>query len=82
MFATMSKLTERQMEIIRLYYYKGMNQHEIVDELGIRQQSVVWIMKLAVNRIRKFFEEIFKKVSVKWLKTVCFMRGLISLLHK
>ena len=60
LYAAMSKLTERQSEIIQLYYYKGLSQYEIADELGIRQQSVDRILKQAVNRLRKN-EEIFKK---------------------
>lgn len=55
LYAAMSKLTERQSEIIQLYYYKGMSQYEIADELGIRQQSVDRILKQAVNRLRKNF---------------------------
>ena len=55
LYAAMSKLTERQSEIIQLYYYKGMSQYEIADELGIRQQSIDRILKQAVNRLRKNF---------------------------
>lgn len=55
LYAAMSKLTERQSEIIQLYYYKGMNQYEIADELGICQQSVDRILKQAVKRLRKNF---------------------------
>lgn len=55
LYAAMSKLTERQSEIIQLYYYKGMSQYEIADEFGIRQQSVDRILKQAVNRLRKNF---------------------------
>lgn len=55
LYAAMSKLIERQSEIIQLYYYKGMSQYEIADELGIRQQSVDRILKQAVNRLRKNF---------------------------
>ena len=51
----MSKLTERQMEVVQLYFYKGMNQQEIAEELGIRQQSVDGIMKQAVKKLRKNF---------------------------
>ena len=31
----MSKLTERQSEILQLYFYKGLNQYEIAEELGL-----------------------------------------------
>ena len=51
----MSKLTERQTEILQLYFYKGMNQYEIAEELGICQQSVNRIMNQAVKRLRKNF---------------------------
>lgn len=50
-----SKLTERQSEILQLYFYKGMNQYEIAEELGICQQSVNRIMNQAVKRLRKNF---------------------------
>lgn len=55
LYAAMNKLTERQMEVVQLYFYKGMTQQEIADELGICQQSVDRIMKQAVKRLRKNF---------------------------
>ncbi|MFR4429766.1 MAG: sigma-70 family RNA polymerase sigma factor [Blautia faecis] len=55
LYAAMSKLTERQTEILQLYFYKGMNQYEIAEELGICQQSVNRIMNQAVKRLRKNF---------------------------
>lgn len=55
LYAAMSKLTERQSEILQLYFYKGMNQYEIAEELGICQQSVNRIMNQAVKRLRKNF---------------------------
>ncbi len=55
LYAAMSKLTERQMEVVQLYFYKGMIQQEIAEELGIRQQSVDGIMKQAVKKLRKNF---------------------------
>ena len=55
LYAAMSKLTERQMEVVQLYFYKGMTQQEIAEELGIRQQSVDGIMKQAVKKLRKIF---------------------------
>ena len=55
LYAAMSKLTERQMEVVQLYFYKGMTQQEIAEELGIRQQSVDRIMKQAVKKLRKNF---------------------------
>lgn len=55
LYVAMSKLTERQLEILQLYFYKGMNQYEIAEELGICQQSVNRIMNQAVKRLRKNF---------------------------
>ena len=55
LYVAMSKLTERQSEILQLYFYKGMNQYEIAEELGICQQSVNRIMNQAVKRLRKNF---------------------------
>ena len=55
LYAAMSKLTERQSEILQLYFYKGMNQYEIAEELGTCQQSVNRIMNQAVKRLRKNF---------------------------
>jgi RNA polymerase sigma factor (sigma-70 family) len=33
-------LTSRQREVIRLYFFEGLNQREIAQKLGISQQSV------------------------------------------
>ena len=55
LYAAMSKLTERQMEIIQLYYYKGMNQEEVAEELGISQRAVSYSLEGALKKIRKNF---------------------------
>ena len=55
LYAAMSKLTERQQEILQLYFYKGLNQQEIADELGMRQQSVQGSLKSALKKIKNFF---------------------------
>lgn len=55
LYAAMSKLTERQQEILQLYFYKGLNQQEIADELGMRQQSVQGCLKSALKKIKKIF---------------------------
>ncbi len=34
------ELTERQREIVGLYFLRGLNQRQIAEELGIAQQSV------------------------------------------
>lgn len=60
LYAAMSKLTERQQEIVQLYFYKGLNQYEIADELGMRQQSVSDCLNGALKKIKK-----------NYLKTTC-----------
>lgn len=55
LYAAMSKLTERQTEVLQLYFYKGMTQQEIAEKLGMRQQSVNDCLKGALKKIRKIF---------------------------
>ena len=55
LYAAMGKLTERQREIIELYYFKGMTQQEIAEELGIARPVVSKIMKAALKKIKKVF---------------------------
>ena len=55
LYAAMGKLTERQREIIELYYFKGMTQQEIADELGIARPVVAKSMKASLNKLKKFF---------------------------
>lgn len=55
LYAAMGKLTERQREVIELYYFKGMTQQEIAEELGIRQQSVNDFMRQATKKLKKVF---------------------------
>ena len=53
LYAAMGKLTERQMEVVQLYFYKGMNQEEIGEELGISQVAVTRCITRAVKTLRK-----------------------------
>ncbi len=55
LYAAMSKLTERQSEVLQLYFYKGMNQEEIGEELGIGQRAVSYSLTGALKKIRKIF---------------------------
>lgn len=55
LYAAMSKLTERQTEVIQLYFYKGMTLREIAEELGISKPAVHYAMKGALKKIRKSF---------------------------
>ena len=55
LYAVMSKLTERQTEVIQLYFYKGMTLQEIAEELGITKPAVHYAMKGALKKMRKSF---------------------------
>ena len=55
LYAAMSKLTERQQEVVQLYFYKGLNQYEIAEELGIARRSVGNCLEGALKKIRKNF---------------------------
>lgn len=55
LYAAMSKLTERQQEVVQLYFYKGLNQYEIAEELGIARRSVGNCLEGALKIIRKNF---------------------------
>ena len=55
LYAAMSKLTERQMEVVQLHFYKGMTQEEIAEELGIGQRAVSYSLTGALKKIRKNF---------------------------
>lgn len=55
LYAAMSKLTERQTEVIQLYFYKGMTLQEIAEELGIAKPAVHYAMKGALKKMRKSF---------------------------
>lgn len=55
LYAAMSKLTERQTEVIQLYFYKGMTLQEIAEELGITKPAVHYAMKGALKKNEKKF---------------------------
>lgn len=55
LYAAMSKLTERQQEILQLYYYKGMSLQEIGDELGVTKVAVHYAMQVALKKLKKNF---------------------------
>ena len=45
----------RQQEIIQLYFYKGLTQYEIAEELGIARPVVNKIMTAAIKKLKKSF---------------------------
>ena len=55
LYAAIGKLTERQREIIELYYFKGMTQQEIAEELGIGRRSVGNALEGAIKKLKKVF---------------------------
>ena len=55
LYAAMGKLTERQSEVIQLYFYKGMTQQEIAEDLGITQVAVAQCMSRAIKTLKKKF---------------------------
>ena len=55
LYAAMGKLTERQREVIELYYFKGMTQQEIADELGIGQRAVSHSLEGTLKKLKKVF---------------------------
>ena len=55
LYAAINKLTERQQEVIQLYYFKGMTQQEIAEELGMARRSVGNCLEGALKKIKKVF---------------------------
>ena len=55
LYAAMKELTERQMEVVQLYFYKGMTQQEIADEIGIGRRAVGNCLEGALKKIKKIF---------------------------
>jgi len=52
---SMEKLTERQREVLVLYYVKEMTQEEIAEKLDVRQQSVLDVLKAGRRKMQKNF---------------------------
>ena len=50
----MTKLTERELNIIRRRFYKGRTQMEIAEEIGISQAQVSRLEKSAIEKLRKY----------------------------
>ncbi len=54
----MDSLTDRQKEIVTLYFIDGKNQQEIATELGISQAAVYYALAAAKKRWKKLSEKI------------------------
>ena len=52
----LSHLGERELNIIRLRFYKGKTQMEIASEVGISQAQVSRLEKGAIEKLRKYME--------------------------
>jgi len=50
----LKKLGERELNIIKLRYYKGKTQMEIADEIGISQAQVSRLEKCAIDKLKKY----------------------------
>ncbi len=50
----LKKLNEREMNIIRLRYYKGKTQMEIAGEIGISQAQVSRLEKGAIDKLKRY----------------------------
>ena len=47
------QMTEKQREVFMLYYFKGLKQREIAEQLGISKQSVSERLDAAVEKIKR-----------------------------
>ena len=52
---SMEKLTDRQREVVMLYYVDGMTQEEIAARLSVRQQSVLDVLNAGRKKMQKYF---------------------------
>ena len=50
----MKRLSDRELNIIKLRYYKGKTQMEIAAEIGISQAQVSRVEKGAIDKLRKY----------------------------
>ena len=61
LYKAIRKLTERQREVLVLYYFKGKSHSEIAGELGIKVRTVINTKMNAIAAIRK---ELGDKINV------------------
>lgn len=71
LYAAMGKLTERQQEIIQLYFYKGLTQYEIAEELGIARPVVSKTMTAAIKKLKKSMATANKTMSATKVVIPC-----------
>ena len=56
----LAHLTDRQREVIRLYYFDELNQEEIASKLKITQQATSKALNQAIQRIKNVFSGLGK----------------------
>ncbi len=52
----LDRLGERELNIVKLRFYKGKTQMEIAEEIGISQAQVSRLEKGAIDKLRKYME--------------------------
>jgi len=52
----LDKLGERELNIIKMRFYRGKTQMEIASEIGISQAQVSRLEKAAIEKLRKYME--------------------------
>jgi RNA polymerase sporulation-specific sigma factor len=52
----LKKLNERELNIVKLRFYKGRTQMEIASEIGISQAQVSRLEKGAIDKLRKYMQ--------------------------
>ena len=52
----LDKLGERELNIIKLRFYRGKTQMEIASEIGISQAQVSRLEKAAIDKLRRYME--------------------------
>lgn len=55
LYTALRKLTERQFQIVQLYFFKEMTQEEIAEELEISQRAVSYSLEGAIKKMKKVF---------------------------
>lgn len=53
----MAKLTERQSQVVELYFRKGMSQRQVAAELGIGNTTVQAALEGAMKKLKKYIEK-------------------------
>lgn len=68
LISILSKLSNRQKEIVYLKFYQGLNYDEIADVMSLKKQSVHNLLQEAIKSLRKNFFCLDRHLSVEKLK--------------